>query len=121
MVTTIVFYALSGVGILLTFAGVTVAPRIFWLAGLVLYAASYFAAPSIGPYLLAAPIILWVLALAGLFRLLRKPLYYAIAGAVGLVIWIICYFTLEAWFFYPFTWVVDNAYDLLRQAMDQGE
>jgi CBS domain containing-hemolysin-like protein len=121
MIMTIIFYALIAIGALLTFAGVTVASRIFWLAGLSLYAASYFADPSIGPFLIAMPVILWIFALAGLFRLLKKPLYYAIAGAVGVVVWLICYLTVEEWFFYPITWVVDNAYDLLRQAMDQGE
>lgn len=121
MVITIIFYTLIAVGALLTFAGVTVASRIFWVAGLALYAASYFAPASIGPFLVALPIILWVFALAGLFRLLKKPLYYAIAGTAGVVIWLICYLTMEEWFFYPITWVVDNAYDLLRQAMDQGE
>jgi len=121
MIITVLFYVLVGIGVLLTFAGVTVAPRIFWLAGIVLYIASYLAAWSIGPYLLAAPIILSVLALAGLFRLLRKPLNYAIAGAVGIAAWVIVFLTMEDWIFYPFTWVVDNAYDLLRQMMDQGE
>ena len=121
MIITVLFYMLIGIGVLLTFAGVTVASRIFWLAGIVLYIASYLAAWSIGSYLLAAPIILWVLALAGLFRLLKKPLYYAIAGAVGIVVWVIVFFTAADWVFYPFAWMADNAYDLLRETMDQGE
>jgi len=121
MILTVLFYALIGVGILLTFAGATVAPRIFWLAGIVFYVASYIAVFSVGPFLLAVPIVLWTLALAGLFRLLRKPIYYAIAGAVGLAAWVIVFFTMKEWIFYPFAWLTDNAYDLLRQAMDQGE
>ncbi|WP_409345868.1 hypothetical protein [Paenibacillus sp. MBLB4367] len=103
---TIIFYGLVILAVLATIIGITVKPKICWLAGIIWYVASFLGSMSIGLYLLIIPFTLWSLAFAHTFRLIKKPLNTGLFIVIGILLWIVSITIIDDyWLFFPISWL----------------
>lgn len=98
----IIFYGVIAIAVFLCLLGI-LNPKIFWLAGLVWYVASFLGSwTTVGLYLLAFPFTIWTFALAHTLRFIKNIRHTAVCLAVGILLWI---FSINAfddyWLFYP--------------------
>jgi hypothetical protein len=103
---TIIFYGLVILGVLTTIVGITVKPKLCWLAGILWYGASFLGSMSIGLYLLIFPFTLWSLAFAHTFRLIKKPSNTGLFIGIGILLWIVSITIIDDyWLFFPISWL----------------
>lgn len=105
---TFIFYILFLIGIIFSITAVIKNDsRKYWLAGLLMYIASFLGSWSIGVYLLVFPFVLWILALAHSFGWVKKYWHNAPFTAIGIILWYLSITNIDDyWLFIPFSWLV---------------
>jgi hypothetical protein len=103
-------YFSLGVAVITMYLGIKGSSKWYWIAGLGIYLFSFIAGFSIGYYTVAFTFALWIYAAILSSGLIKRHSWYssALLGAVsiiiGIIIWyMLNYYGLHKWIFYPFT------------------
>jgi hypothetical protein len=102
-----IFYGLFLIGLILMIVAIVKnVARNYWLAGLIMYIVSFLGSWSIGLYLLVIPFVLWILALAHSFGLVKKSWQNAPFAIIGIILWYLSITNIDDyWLFLPFAWL----------------
>ncbi|TLS37141.1 hypothetical protein [Pseudalkalibacillus caeni] len=87
-------------------AFISKSPLLFFVSGLLMYIASFLGSMSVGLYILVFPFILWMLAIAYKFQLLKRTVRNVVFSLIGTVAWLFAILLVDDyWLFLPFVWV----------------
>ncbi|WLD92843.1 hypothetical protein [Alkalihalobacillus sp. AL-G] len=104
VVFTILFFLFSILGIILSVSAIkNSSSKMYFFAGLLIYAVSFLGSFSIGLYILVFTFILWILAIANQLMLLKKPSHHLMYSILAVTVWFFAIiFIDDYWLFYPF-------------------